>query len=231
MYSFSSLIDTNGGVSCLYHSVHENAFCVAIETNDYDIRRVSADIGVHEVFAEACHLLQSKTPIGEIPVSFARNIDLVLRQANLEQKQVASTEANFAAVASSRNSVFVCTAGICRVHLIQEGKPLKMTRDHNWASDWLPTNAISGEVTFEKNPSAFTVPTRVLGHSSVPGYAEPESQTWPTSDEFTVLICSKDYHRFRDPSEYVQEYINADLSEIARTEAGGEGFLALLKRM
>lgn len=231
MYTFSSLIDTSGGISCLFHSVQENAFCVAIETNDYDIRDVDSDIGIHELFAEAWHLLESTTPISEIPVSFARSIDSVLRQSNLSPVEGGSTEANFVAVASNRDSIFVCTAGICRVHLIQAGKLVHVTRDHNWANDWLPSDAISDELTFNRNPSAFTVPTRVLGHSSSPGYREPESQVWTATDEFTILICSKDYHRFREPSEYLGWFLNTDFSDIARNEEHGQGFLALFRRI
>ncbi len=227
MYSFSSAIISLGGVSSLFHSVHDNAFCIAIETNDYDLRAINAQIGIHEVFARACRLLTATIAIDEMPIAFATAIDSVLRESRRSEIKGESTEANFAAAAFTRDSIFVCTAGLCRVHLIQNGELLGVTRDHNFVSDLFAPDDIKRAVRPESDPVAFNVPTRTLG-SDLYGNKPPEVLKWDVEGDYSVLICSSSIHRFREPREYLSPLLTSDLSRVSEAENCQEGFVAVI---
>ncbi len=230
MYLFSSLTDTFGGISCLFHSVNDNAFCVVIETNDYDIRTKNKRIGIHELFAKACESLPKGTTIEDIPLAFAKSIDVSLRESNKNPREGESTEANFAAVALSNSSVFVCTAGICRVHLIQEEQLIGVSRDHNFANDLIHDLDVNRQLNVENDSVAFLVPTRTLGSEATE--KKPfETLTWKVTGDYSVLISSNEYHKFRNPVEYIMPFLSPDLIEVARTEGNDRGVLASIKKL
>ena len=230
MYSFSSLTDTAGDVSCLFHSVNSNAFCVVIETNDYDIRSANRSIGIHELFANACKSLAEDVTIEDIPLSFAKFIDTSLKESNKTPREGVSTEANFAAVSLAENSIFVCTAGICRVHLMQDEHVLNVSKDHNFVSDVLSDTDLKRQISLESDPVAFLVPTRTLG-SELLENKPPETWTWKVKGSYAILISSNQYHKFLDPKEYAGRFVRNNLVDVARTEENNRGVLALINKL
>lgn len=230
MYQMSSIIDTDGGTSVLYHTVHENAFCILIETNDEDLRPKDKMIGVHELFFEACLDISVNTPISDIPIRFAQAISKIFIESNKGGENSTSSEANYAGVALTNDAVYVCTAGLVRIHLIQDRRLLNITRDHNFMSDLLSTGDVARELTFETDPSAFLVPTRTLGHERFQENKPPETSKWPISGEYAVLMCSHRYHKFRNPLRYLSSYLESDPAELMKEEGARDGFLGIIKK-
>lgn len=229
MYLFSVLTDTFGDVSFLSHSVNTNAFCAVIETNDYDLRLQNERIGIHELFAATCKSLADETTtIENIPLTFAKAIDKSLKESNKTPREGASSEANFAAVALAKNSVFVCTSGICRVHLIQSEAVVKVSRDHNFVSDLLQPPDLDRRLKLENDSIAFLVPTRTLGSVAIEN-KPPELVKWDVDGDYDILISSSQYHKFRDPSEYAVRFLRSDLLDLTRLEENNRGVVASIR--
>lgn len=230
MYHFSTVSDSLGGVSSFYHTVNDNALCVVIETNDYEIRSYNQKLGFHELFAEAFHLINIDTPIENIPLVFAKKIDSILRESNKNYKDGTSSHANFTGVALTKNQVHICTAGICRVHLIKNKQILKVTKDHNFANDLFDKSDLNFDLSLEKNSMSFLVSTRILGFEGSEN-KPPESVSWEVGGDYTILICTKQYHKFRNPTDYITSFIKSNPLEITTAENVNEGFLGIIKRV
>jgi serine/threonine protein phosphatase PrpC len=230
MYYYSTINDNLGSTSSIYHTANDNAFCIVIETNDHDIRAYDEEIGFHDLFIQTLHSLETNTSISDIPLNFANKLDLILRKSSRNVRQGESTQANYTGVALSKNHIYVCTAGFCRVHLIQNQHLVKVTRDHNFVDDLFDKDNLNFDLNVEKNSTAFFVPTRTLGIES-PENKPPEAQIWEVEGNYKILMCSSRYHKFRNPDEYVKSFVEANPSDTVKNESNNEGFLAVIEKI
>jgi serine/threonine protein phosphatase PrpC len=202
MYNFA-VFNNNLSVSTLYHSVNDNAFIVVIEAVDWYSSQIKDARALDKILNKAFRLIDINVSISEIPLEFARNIDFVLREQN---KQGADNKGlSFTSVSLTKNMVFVCTAGYTRVHLLQNKKLIGITRDHNLVND-NDENISFGDldVKFENCSPLFFAQTRALGveNSNKP----PELVTWEVTGNYSILLCSDKFHKFRNYSEYIESY-------------------------
>ena len=100
----------------------------------------------------------------------------------------------FAALQMTMDTVWICTAGDFRIHLIVDELITEVTRDHIMQSDstvWVPGMAA-------------TVPTRWLGGHSL---APPECHTWKAPETCTIAVCSSQLHHHCAPPRYKHEVL------------------------
>lgn len=90
----------------------------------------------------------------------------------------------------------VCTAGDLRVHLLQDGRVLRASRDHVLANEspaWV--RAHYGDSLL---PAQGSVVSRSLGRSMLP----PESVEWPLAGAWSIVVASSAIHGHRPPEAY-----------------------------
>ncbi len=199
MYKFS-IINNNLGISTLYHSVNDSAFLIIIEAIDWNFSQLEHSQGFNKLLNEAFQKINCNTDISEIPIAFATNLDCILKKRN---NNLGLAEGlNFTGVSLTKQKLYVCSAGYTRVHLFQEKKLIHITRDHNLVSDFEENSTNKTlDVTFEDCPPLFFSHTRTLGLDIQP-YKLPESFTWEVNGNYSVMVCSDKYHKFREPSKY-----------------------------
>jgi len=104
----------------------------------------------------------------------------------------------YSGVSLQRQQIKVCTAGDIRVHLIQQDKLIGVTRDHNLLSDG---EAQQAEV-LKGLPIELlcNTPTRWVGNRCK---LRPETLTWDIEGPYSVVLCTSQFHRYRNPEEYL----------------------------
>jgi len=121
----------------------------------------------------------------------------------------------FAAVAVSAAEVHACTAGDLRVHLVEDGRLTRWTRDHvlaNESPEWVRRTYGGVDVQHHR-----TMATRALGQSGLP----PEPVTWLAAGSArSVLVCSSDLHRHRAPESCAAELFAAAAAPGAPEDTG-----------
>lgn len=103
----------------------------------------------------------------------------------------------YAGLAIGESVAHVCTAGDLRVHLLQEGRVLRVSRDHVLANEspaWV--RAQYGDSLL---PAQGSVVSRSLGRSMLP----PESVEWPLSGAWSIVVAASAIHGHRPPEAYV----------------------------
>lgn len=124
---------------------------------------------------------------------FAAELDVGLRARSLGTF-------SFAAVLARAGRVEVCSAGDLRVHQVQNGAVVRVTRDH------VARNEPLASLPPELSERYGTVVTRALGGNPV---TPAETAVWQTEPSYRLVVCSEAYHRFAEPASYW-----ADLAEI-----------------
>lgn len=227
MYTFST-VNENLGVSSLYHAFNDSALCVVIENSDWHLSQAEDTSGFDSLLLEGLHSLKSETRICDMPLEFAHKLDSLLKEKNINAGRD-SNLVGFVAVALRKENVFVCTAGISRVHLIRADHPIQVTRDHNLVDDFLNNSDEVVDVTYERHSAVFHSKTRMLG-STNPDNKPPETLRWDVEGDYKILICSSVYHEFGDPDEYTKSLLGSDLVNLSEHEKKIGGFLAIIKR-
>jgi len=105
----------------------------------------------------------------------------------------------FAGLLMTRQAVSVCTAGDIRIHLLQRGDLLEVTRDHTILSD--PVAGVTERLSAEQREVHVGIPTRWLGPTAD---RPPESVRWAVSGQYQVLVSTSLVHRYRDPRDYIK---------------------------
>ncbi|MCD9187001.1 MAG: hypothetical protein LUM44_11250 [Pyrinomonadaceae bacterium] len=227
MYSFST-VNENLGVSTLYHSFNDSALCIVIEKSEWNSSQKKDKSGFDKLLLESFQSIKLETSISKIPTEFANTLDSLLREQNIKTGQNENT-VNFTGVALTKNKIFVCTAGVCRIHLVSKNKLLRFSKDHNFVNDFLDATNQQLNLNYEKDSSLFLSQTRMLG-SINPDNKPPETVQWEVEDSYKILICSTTYHQFRNPIEYVDSFLSSDLLNMNENETKIGGFLAIIKR-
>jgi serine/threonine protein phosphatase PrpC len=204
MYNFS-IFSNNLNVSTLYHSTNDSAFLIVIEALDWHLAQIKDERALHKILNEAFRLMDININISEIPSEFARNIDFVLRESNNLTTDYKGL--SFTGISLTKDKVFVCTAGYTRVHLLQGEKVIDVTRDHNLVSD-IDENTSDEklDVKFETCPPLFFAQTRALGLEQPNKPAE--LITWDVTGNYSILVCSNKFHKFRKPDEYIKSFVD-----------------------
>jgi hypothetical protein len=227
MYSFST-VNENLGVSTLYHSFNDNALCIVIEKSEWHSSQKEDKSGFDKLLLESFHSIKLETSISKIPTELANTLDSLLREQNIKTGQNNDT-VNFTGVALTKNEIFVCTAGVSRIHLVSKNNLLRFSKDHNFVDDFLDDTNQQLNLDYEKDSSLFLSKTRMLG-SINPDNKPPETVEWEVEGDYKILICSTIYHEFRNPIEYVDSFLGSDLLNMNKNETKVGGFLAIVKR-
>lgn len=103
---------------------------------------------------------------------------------------------SFAAVLARAQQVEVCRAGALRVHRIERGVVVEVTRDH------IARNEPLASLPPELSGRYGTVATRALGGNPA---TPAETTTWRGEPGYRIVICSEEYHHFAEPASYWPE--------------------------
>lgn len=225
MFNFS-IKNNNLGITSLYHSVNDVAFCILIEAIDWNFSQNTDNSGFHNLLMEVLCLLDDNTDIGEVPYKIANNLDSILKKSNRRKNEMKGL--NFTGISLTKEKIYVCTAGYCRVHLLKNSKLLEITRDHNLVSDLgsgLSTQNL--DVSFEQSPEVYFTHTRTLGfdYPNKP----PELVSWVVEGDYTILICSDKYHYFRKPHEYLESFIRGKNLNLVEHDKNPIGVIAKIE--
>jgi len=108
----------------------------------------------------------------------------------------------FAGGRATRESIEVCTAGDLRVHLLSGRSIVHRTRDHVAANESNESLARSHPgVPLADHP---TLLIRSLGSGALPA----ESVCWPARGITSIVVCSSEIHRHRDPESYLDALLD-----------------------
>jgi serine/threonine protein phosphatase PrpC len=158
---------------------------------------------LRKVLAKSLYSAIHSSESEKIPESVAFYLHQEL--SSVSNKPTALDMAFFSGILVKREKIIVCTAGDIRVHLIQGKQLVHKTRDHNLINDPMAKQPDSNL------PKDFlvTVTTRAIGMGSLP----PETYEWGVSGDYSVLVCTSQYHRYQEPKEYLSKSIDELLSK------------------
>lgn len=229
MYTFKSAhtdSDTTGPYIETLHSINANSSLhVVIEAIDFDIKSLGSDFLAYFLAKSVgCTFWQPTSQ--SLPVDIAASIkDELQKHAESGNRRFAVM---YAGVFMRQNEIQVCTAVDIRVHLLQKHKLISRTRDHNLIED-----APAESAHRERNlPEEFLsgVTTRTINTED----SFPETCQWSIDGEYTVLICTSQYHRYRDSKEYLSMPIDKIIKDKSRTLSpayGASWFVAEISRI
>jgi hypothetical protein len=197
-------INTSQHIVCISNISGSNLYYALIKANEKDIKAYSEGSNLETLLLDAVKLLPDGLSIRDFPKILADSVENVLTKRVPQYPDL--FHVGYVGIALSKNVVYVCTAGNCRVHLIENGTLLSSTRDHNLIED-----------PFEEMEELSHDPRMILGYKYIETRQivalksevkhRAECITWKANDKFTVLICSESFHRFQEPENYIQSFL------------------------
>lgn len=203
MYSFT-LLNTSQHIATSHFTTNDYVFFAIVEANEKDPETYNKDSGFDALFLDAMKSIQIDIAVENLPLEMAKSINKVL--LNWHQENFGPRTVLYAGVLLENNKINVCTAGDCRVHLIENNKITAVTRDHNLIDD--PVDGISIEDDTQLRYVYLGASTRVLGVST--NNRKPESLIWDTNNSYTILICSSQFHLYKQPEEYLDLHLQKE---------------------
>lgn len=183
------------------------AFCAVAEANEKDPLTYSSDSGFGTLFYEAAAQLPPLLSPEKLPLDMANAVESVLIKWQKENDRRRTQAVLYSGVLLEKSRVHVCTAGDCRVHLLQNDTLLEVSRDHNLVSDSDPPFVSQDDSVLRQIYLRTT--TRTIG--AVPCDKKPECLTWDVAGDKVILVCSSRLHRFRIPNEYLSSFLSEPL--------------------
>lgn len=201
-YKINSLNSSRHIISFMNDSRQSIQFAL-VEANLKDRKAFNEDSNFETLLIEAVQYLPNSTR----PEQFPRNLAISLRNVLAERHKIYKHlfHVGYVGIAIKERTVYICKAGNIRVHLIENGNLLSVTRDHNLIDDPIEGIKIHNDLRMG-NIDRETETRQIVANDS-----EVESSIehfiWQANFNFSVLVSSAFYHRFLDPSGYITELL------------------------
>jgi serine/threonine protein phosphatase PrpC len=205
-----SQVKRGGHFATLINVAGSAVFCAVAEANEKDKSAYAEDTGFERLLLSALRKLPGEVEARMLPKEMATAVGSLL--VDWHATNFGPQTVIYAGVLMRDDEIYVCTAGDCRIHLIRHEETIEVTRDHNAIDD--PAWNAPFPVDEVLLPIYLRTTTRTVGIASE---REPECGAWRAEGNWSVLICSSEAHRYRQPNEYVEELMRADLETIELT--------------
>jgi serine/threonine protein phosphatase PrpC len=207
MYIVNS-VSTTSHIEALCKISEQEALFVVIEANEKDSTQYPKGF-LSQLLLTAVSKASKKLNSNNLPLDIAN----LLRDefTKMTDSEHIYNGVLYAGVMLTPKEIQVCTAGDIRIHLIEKQKLMAVTKDHNLIDDvpdeipdqvkLMPPEVLRGAVTRIIGPEIDTV---------------PETRTWNVTGDYSILICTSQFHLYKSP----QEYFAIDIDSIPRSRTG-----------
>lgn len=212
-------INTSENIVCFDNISYQGLQYAFVEANLKDTRAFCPESNLNTLLLDSLKQIPKGLSMSEFPKKLADAIEEVLTERVKHYPYLA--QVGYVGIASENNTINICKAGNNRVHLIEKSKMTEITRDHNLIDD--PVEEISNlDPSFQMRNFYKSVPTRLISYRQNDVKHNAESITWKARENFILLICSSSFYRFREPEEYLWDYLQmVDEDYIQDNEIGG----------
>ncbi|MBS1796145.1 MAG: hypothetical protein JSS81_19995 [Acidobacteria bacterium] len=197
-------INTSRHIVCFSSISGSNLYYALIKANEKDIKAYCRESDIENLLLDAVKLLPDGLSVGDFPKMLADAVETVLTKRVSRYPDL--FHVSYVGIALSKNTVYVCTAGNCRVHLIKNDLLVSSTRDHNLIEE--PVEGM-GELSSEPGLALFykCIETRQIVALKSEVRHRAESIKWEPDGGFTILVCSESFHRFQEPENYIRSLL------------------------
>jgi len=208
--SFSvRFINESANISVVQFEKDGHLLFFAVEANGKDPKSFGPSCEVPTLLTDAMNICADVSDLMKMPHLMADAVERVLtRRVQANNDSIASV--TYAGIAANLGQIAVVTAGNLRIHLIQNRKLVETTRDHNLIDDPIAGAEVvlAGQLNEPIAESKFfhSILTRQISYTDRGSHHEAEAKEWLVRGNFELLVTSIDAHRFRDPSEYLDEF-------------------------
>ena len=191
-----SILNAADHIEVFTKATRAEVFCAVLEANEND-PAAYAPGNLDRLVLEAASSANVDPSSSDMPFQFALTLDGVIKKWAEDGREGAGGIL-YAGVFIGGGEISVCTVGDIRVHLLDSGSLVAVTRDHNQVNDPLD----DPQLTPERYPHDWLsgIVTRCLGALFE---RPPECYKWHEGVAPSVQICSSLFHRHRDPATYV----------------------------
>lgn len=196
-------INTSRYIVCFGNISSQGLQYALIEANVKDVKAYNEESNFSTLLLDSIKVLPNDFSASSFPKMLADAIEEVMIERFKTYQHL--FHVSYVGVALKDNKVYVCTAGNGRVHLIENDKITAMTRDHNLIDD--PIEGFEPNLDPRIRIGDKYIETRQIVARRGEGKRPVECFVWEANSNFTILVCSYSFHRFREPEEYLQNFL------------------------
>ncbi len=192
-----------------------------VKANPKDYKAYCDQSGFSTLIIDSVKSLASDVSSGDFAMKLADAIEQTLTKRVKSYPDL--FHVGYVGLTADNGLVSGCTVGNTRVNLIKNGELFNITNDHNLIDDPIE----GAEIDMDDHSFRYTESRQILAlrDPSVKHQAEPFS--WELSENSMILVCSSAFHKFREPSEYIEELLA--FAESDKTPTGyNPGLISIL---